>query len=165
MSVLYSASFSAKTFSASTAYDLFSLKSTAGHYNRLVALYLSQNVQAQDANDAQIAYAINSGATTQGSGGSSLTPVTSPRETTSTNVTARGMDTTQSNTGTIITLHQDAFNDRAGLIFIPTPEMSEAIFKWGGASTATCLTVTVTSTGSTKTYTTGFNGTIYWAED
>lgn len=159
MGRMYSARFLGSTVSATTAYDVFSLKTGSSTIAMLHALYLSQNVLAQDANDAQISYEIRIGATTQGSGGGTPASVASPRETTTSGVTAHSLDTTQAGTGTIVIPHSDAFNDRAGLIFIPTPRMQELLV-W---SPSTCLVVAFPNTNS-KTYTSGFNGTVVWEE-
>lgn len=156
--IIYSAQFTGVTVSA--AQDLFSLKNASGTVGKLIALYLSQSVKSQDANDAQLAYQIKIGATTQGSGGSTPSAVSSRFEATTSGMTVHANDTTQANTGTITTPHSDAFNDRAGLVFVPTPDMQD-LLTWGGA-TAMCLAVTLSA--PSQTYTSGFNGTIYWVE-
>jgi hypothetical protein len=165
MSQIYSATFVAQTVTAATLYELFSLKLATGNSARLIALYLSQNALAQDANDTQITYQIKSGYATQvTTGGTSVTPQAGSREGTSTTVTAYYLTTATSTGGTAVTRHSDAFNDRAGLVFIPTPEQGEAL-QWGQTGAADVLQVELSTTSTTKTYTTGFNGTIYWAEN
>lgn len=159
MARIFSARFSGVTLTSATAQDAFSLKASATCVGRLIGLYLSQTVKAQDANDAQIGYTVKYGATTQGSGGSTPTPG-SGRDTLATSgMTVHANDTTLANTGTIVTLHDDAFNDRAGLVFIPTPEISE-LLRWGGA--AACLVIGIDA--PSQTYTSGFKGTIIWEE-
>lgn len=159
MGRIYSANFTGATLTSATAQDAFSLKASSTTIGMLHAVYLSQFVKAQDANDAQIAYTIKTGATTQGSGGS--TPAAnSGRDTTTSGTTIHANDTTVANTGTIITPHSDSFNDRAGLVFIPTPEMRNVLV-W---SPSTCLVVTLAAAGISQTYTSGFSGTIYWEE-
>jgi hypothetical protein len=165
MSVIYQANFVAQTVTASTLYDLFSLSLAAGNTARIVALYLSQNAVAQDANDAQITYQIISGYATQTTtGGTSQTPYANPRDTTTSAVTAYSLTTAIPTGGTAKIRHSDAFNDRAGLVFIPTPEQALAL-TWGQTGAADVLTVHLSTTSTSKTYTTGFNGTIYWAEN
>jgi hypothetical protein len=164
MSQIYSACFIGQTVTTATLYEVFSLKLATGCTARLLALYLSQNAVAQDANDAQIAYSIKTGYATQvTTGGTSVTPNAGSREGTGSNVTAYYMTTATSTGGTAVIRHQDAFNDRSGLVFIPTPEMQEAL-QWGQAGAADVLQVEF-PTSNAKTYTSGFNGTIYWAED
>jgi hypothetical protein len=164
MSILYSVNFSGLTVTSGTLYELFSLKLASGNIARLIALYLSQNVQAQDANDAQVPYFIKTGYATQvTTGGSSATPASGPRETTTSAVTAYTGCTATSTGGTAVTRHADAFNDRAGLIFIPTPEQQQFL-TWGQAGAVDVLQVEI-PTANGKTYTSGFNGTIYWAEN
>lgn len=161
--ILFSARFSLQTLTASTAYDIFSLKLAAGCFAQVIRVDLSQIAVAQDANDAMIQVDIKSGQTTQGSGGTSVTPHSNPWETTSTNVTARYMDTTPASGGTIDTVGSFGFNDRGGFPNTETP-MSADLLKWGNASAAECFTVSISTSGSSKTYTSGFNGTIWWVE-
>lgn len=158
MGRIYSAQFTGVTLTSATPQDAFSLKASAATKGKLHALYLSQSVKAQDANDAQIGFQITTGATTQGSGGSTPSAIGPPGDTTTSVMTVHANDTSQANTGTIITPHSDAFNDRAGLVFIPTPEMRELLV-WG---VSTMLVVKILS--PSQTYTSGFNGTIYWEE-
>lgn len=161
--ILFSARFSLATLTASTAYDIFSLKASAGTPCQMIRLDLSQIALAQDANDAMIQVDVKTGATTQGSGGTSVTPHSTPWETTTTVVTAHYLDTTQATAGTIITVASFGFNDRAGLVYVPTPTEAD-LYKWNAAATAECLTVSISTSGSSKTYTSGFNGTIWWVE-
>lgn len=159
MGRLYTAQFTGVTLTSATQQDAFSLKATTTLVGRLHALFLSQSVKAQDANDAQIGYQITMGATTQGSGGSTPAGI-SGRDTLATSgMTIHANDTTQASAGTIVTPHSHAFNDRAGEQLILTPEMRD-IFTWGGA--ATCLVIKILS--PSQTYTSGFNGTIVWEE-
>lgn len=158
MGRIYSAQFTGVTLTSATPQDAFSLKASAATKGKLHAIFLSQSVKAQDANDAQIGYQITTGATTQGSGGSTPAAVGPAGDTTSSVMTVHANDTTQANTGTIITPHSFSFNDRAGEALILTPEMRE-IFVWG---VSTMLVVKILS--PSQTYTSGFNGTIYWEE-
>src|SRR5580704_3681482 len=112
--IVFSARFSLQTLTAATAYDIFSLKAAVGNVCQLLGIDFSQNSAAQDANDAQLAIDIKVGATTQGSGGTSVTPHSNPWETTSTVVTGHYLDTTQASGGTINTVGSRGFNDRAG---------------------------------------------------
>jgi hypothetical protein len=158
MGRIYSAQFSGVTLTSATPQDAFSLKASAAGKGKLHALFLSQSVKAQDAGDAQIAYQITTGATTQGSGGSTPTINEPAGDTTTSIMTAHANDTTQASAGTILTCHSDSFNDRAGLPLVLTPEMRE-LFVWG---VSTMLVVKILS--PSQTYTSGFNGTIYWEE-
>jgi hypothetical protein len=158
MGRIYSAQFTGVTLTSATPQDAFSLKASAAGKGKLHALFLSQSVKAQDANDAQIGYQITTGATTQGSGGSTPAAVGPAGDTTTSIMTVHANDTTQASAGTIITPHSFAFNDRAGEVFIPTPFMQELLI-WG---VSTMLVVKILS--PSQTYTSGFNGTIYWEE-
>lgn len=164
MSIIYSVNFSALTVTTGTLYELFSLKLASGNVASLVALYLSQNAAAQDAGDAMIPYFIKTGYSTQvTTGGSSVTPAAGSRVTTASAVTAFTGCTATSSGGTAVTRHADAFNDRAGLIFIPTPEQQQAL-SWGQTGAADVLQIEI-PTANGKTYTSGFNGTIFWSEN
>lgn len=156
---IFSAQFSGVTLTSAAPQDAFSLKAGTTVVGKLHALFLSQSVKAQDANDAQIAYQITMGATTQGSGGTTPAAVSGRDTLGASGMTIHANDTTQASAGTIVTPHTFSFNDRAGEALILTPDMRE-VFMWGGA--ATCLCVKILS--PSQTYTSGFHGTIYWEE-
>lgn len=159
MGCLYSTQFTGVTLTTGTPQDAFSLKAATTVVGKLHALFLSQSVKAQDANDAQIGFQIAMGATTQGSGGSTPAAVSGRNTLGTSGMTIHANDTTQASAGTIVIPHTFSFNDRAGEALVLTPEMRE-IFTWGGA--ATCLVVKILS--PSQTYTSGFNGVIYWEE-
>jgi hypothetical protein len=149
---VYSANFDQVSISA--AQDVFSIKASSTVPCKLLAIYLGQSSKATDANNAQQRWQIRRGQTSQGSGGSTITPRPVTIADTASGVTAHANDTTQANTGTITILHDDVFNIEAGLIWIATERYQ---FEW---SAATCLTVEFPAIAVTATY----NGTIYFCE-
>lgn len=140
--------------SCAAAQDVFSIKNTSSVPCYLISIYLSQSSQATDANNKQQRWRIRRGQTTQGSGGTTATPTPLLTGSTAAGGTVHVNDTTQANTGTIVTLHNDIFNIEAGLIWVATPEMQ---FTW---AVSTCLTVEFPAMAVTATY----NGTLYYAE-
>lgn len=120
MSALYSVSFSAVAVTA--AQDAFELSPGTNKSCIIHAIFLSQHSDFGDAQDELLHWMIKRGATVSGSGGSSFTPVPLRSGGAASAAAAETNNTTRANTGTISTLHDDAFNVRAGLIWIPTPE-------------------------------------------
>lgn len=108
------------------AQDFFEVTPADDKPIEIIALYLSQYSDFKDAEDELISYSIIRGFTTSGSGGSAPTPRPVNRSDAAAGFACEVNNTTKATTGTTHTLHQDAFNVRAGLIFIPTPEMSIA---------------------------------------
>lgn len=121
---IYTVVFTAVAVTASQ--DFFELTPADDKPVELVALYLSQYSDAADAQDELVSWSIIRGFTTSGSGGSAPTPRPVNRSDAAAGFTAEVNNTTKANTGTTNTLHQDSFNVRAGLIWIPTPEMQHS---------------------------------------
>ena len=140
--------------SCSAAQDLFSIKNTSGVPCKLLAVYLSQSTKATDANNNQQRWRIRRGQTTQGSGGSTPTPSPVKPGDAAAGGTIHVNDTTQANTGTIVTLHDDILNIEAGLIWMPTERYQ---YEW---AVSTCLTVEFPAIAVTATW----NGTLVYAE-
>jgi hypothetical protein len=107
--------------------DAFSLKASAGVPLKLVMVDIAQNGNSDvgDAQEEDLRWQIKIGATTQGSGGSAPTPHNGQGKTAT--ATAHVNDTTQSSAGTALTVWSSAFNIRSGMLFIPTPEVQEAL--------------------------------------
>lgn len=105
------------------AQDLFELVAAAGKPCLIHAIYVEQSSDAGDAQDEQLQWAIKSGQSTSGSGGSAPTPNPTNPTDAAAGLTAEANNTTKASAGTIITHHSGAFNVRAGLVYIPTPEM------------------------------------------
>jgi|SRR6185312_2914350 len=120
MGRLYTAVFSAVAVTA--AQDFFELNAASSKGIRLHQLFLSQHSDVGDAQDEILHWTVKRGATTSGSGGSTptATPVTDGDVAFSGTVEAN--NTTRASAGTIVTLHDDGFNVRAGLPLVWTPE-------------------------------------------
>ena len=159
MGRMYSAQFTGVNIAA--AQDLFSIKSPTSGYGILHAVFVGQTTREGDAAEENLAWYIKSGATTIGSGGSD--PAAVPimlGDAAATGVPAAN-DTVEASVGTIVTHHSDVFNNRVGLIYIPTPEM-RIHFGELVAGTATYFEVgllTVPAAALTDSH-----GTIYWEE-
>lgn len=86
-------------------------------------LYLSQASDVGDAADEMLRIKILRGHTTSGSGGSAPTPAPlNSSAGAAAGFAAEVNNTTIASAGTAVDLHAEAFNIRAGLQYIPTPE-------------------------------------------
>jgi len=109
----------------SVVQDIFSMIPGASNPCLIHAVYLSQSSDVGDALEAFLEINLTVGHTTTGSGGTQ--PTANPLNVddaawagTVTNLGAN--DTTGMTGGTAIIHHQEAFNVRVGMIYIPTPE-------------------------------------------
>lgn len=123
MGLMYSAVIEAVSVSA--IQDFFYAKAGATwpikpHY---LEIFQTGNSDVGDAQEELLRWQIKIGATTAGSGGSSVTPRNGRGNTS--NTTARANDTSQATGGTALTVWGGAFNIRSGLIWIPTPQIQE----------------------------------------
>ena len=118
MGLIYSASIAAVSVSA--IQDFFYLKAGATWPLLIHQIAIAQtgNSDVGDAQEEMLRWQIKIGATTAGSGGSSVTPRNGRGNTS--NTTARANDTSQATGGTALTVWEDAFNIRSGLLWIPT---------------------------------------------
>lgn len=158
MGRMFTAQFTGVNIAA--AQDLFSIASPTRGHAILHAVFIGQTTREGDSAEEILAWYIKSGATTVGSGGSDPANVPTQFGDVATG-DARANDTTEASAGTIVTHHSDVFNNRIGLVYIPTPEMR---FEWGelAAGTTTYLEVgllTVPSAALTDSH-----GTVYWEE-
>jgi hypothetical protein len=132
MGFLYTVEFENVTVTAAgTDQDYFSILPNAGRPCLLHAVYLSQSSETGDAAEEILRIKIIRGHTTVGSGGTSATPQKLDADAPTALATARVNDTTIASVGTPVDLHADAWNVRAGWIYIPTPEMR---IRWENAN-------------------------------
>lgn len=117
---MYSVSFTGVAVTAQQ--DFFELVAPGTISCELHSIYLAQSSDAGDAQDEQLQVAIKSGQTTSGSGGSAPTPIPIDFGDAASGATSEVNNTTKASAGTIVTLHSDAFNVRAGWAYRPTPE-------------------------------------------
>jgi hypothetical protein len=120
MSRMYAVTFAAVAVTA--AQDLFEITAGTNQGFELHSIYVSQHSDVGDAQDELLQVAIKSGQTTSGSGGSAPTPVPLDFGDAASAAAAEVNNTTKASAGTIVTLHSDAFNVRAGWQYRPTPE-------------------------------------------
>lgn len=121
MGRMYTATFA--NVSVTAQQDLISILCTAATPVKLHAFFLAQSSDAGDAQDEMLRVRIQRGMTTVGSGGGTMTPCDIQNSGTAAVSTARINDTTPASAGTITIVHEDAFNVRAGWVWMPTPEM------------------------------------------
>lgn len=120
------------------------------------ALYLSQTSDFGDAQDETVRWSIIRGYATSGSGGSAPTPRPLNATDAAAGFTAEVNNTTVASAGTAIILHEDAFNVRAGCIWIPTPEMRPV--------TSQGATIIVVRLNNAPVDSLTMNGTLYCEE-
>lgn len=120
MGRMYSAVFSAVSLAA--AQDLFEIVAPADSVVVIHSIHLSQTSDTGDASEELLLVKLNSGATTSGSGGSSYTPVPLNFGDAAFGGTCEINNTTQAADGTIVTHLATAWNVRAPLDIVFTPE-------------------------------------------
>ena len=145
----YAVTFNAVALTA--AADLFEITPADDKPCEVVSIYIGQTTEAGDAADEMLGVQIIRGFTTSGSGGSAATPTPLRPADTAAGFTAEVNNTTLANTGTTTTLHSDAFNVRAGWVYIP-PLDARPVVNQGN----TTLVVRITAPADSVT----FNGTL-----
>ncbi len=145
----YAVTFNAVALTA--AADLFEITPADDKPCEVVSIYIGQTTEAGDAADEMLGVQIIRGFTTSGSGGSAATPTPLRPADTAAGFTAEVNNTTLANTGTTTTLHSDAFNVRAGWVYIP-PLDARPVVNQGN----TTLVVRTTAPADSVT----FNGTM-----
>lgn len=109
---------------ASGDQDLFALTPADDKPISLLGIYLAQISDVGDAAEEMLRIEIVRGHATVGSGGSAPTPIPMDPNDAAAACTARVNDTTLTSAGTAVVLHADAFNIRAGWVYIPTPDFA-----------------------------------------
>lgn len=111
---VYTVSFA--NVSVSAAQDLFEISPADDKPVELAGLFLAQNGVGDvgDAAEELVRISIIRGHTTSGSGGSAATPRPVKRTDPAAGFAAEVNNTTVASVGTTVTLHEDAFNVRAG---------------------------------------------------
>lgn len=103
--------------------DLFEVTPADDKAVLIHAVYLSQSSDVGDAQEELLRVTIKRGHTTGGSSGSTFTPVPlSSSAGAAFGGIAKTNNTTVATSGTAVLLHAEAFNVRAGMAYIPTPE-------------------------------------------
>jgi hypothetical protein len=117
---IYSVIFDAVAVTA--AQDLFEISPADDKPVEIVGLFIAQVTDVGDAADEILKYSIIRGFTSSGSSGSTPTPAPLSSIDTAAGFAVECNNTTVANTGTSVTLHNDAFNVRAGLQLWFPPE-------------------------------------------
>lgn len=118
---MYVATFTAVAVSA--AQDLFEIVAGSGKPVVIHAIYLAQTTDEGDAQSEMLGLELLRGYTTSGSGGSAPTPrALNGSNSVAAAATVEVNNTTQANTGTVHSLHSDAWNVQAGWQYVPPPE-------------------------------------------
>ena len=121
MGRMYAVTFS--NVAVSAIQDLFEIAPATNKPILIHSIYLSQSTDVGDAEEEMLRINIIRGHTASGSGGSTPTPAPLPSATgAAAGITAKANNTTVASAGTVVTLHAEAFNIRAGWQYIPTPE-------------------------------------------
>lgn len=110
---VYTVSFAAVAVTA--AQDFFEISPTDDKPLEICGLFLGQYSDSGDAADELLPWSIVRGHTTSGSGGAAATPRPVRRSTGTVGFAAETNNTTIASAGTGVTIHNDAFNIRAGV--------------------------------------------------
>lgn len=121
MGMMYSASFSA--VAVTLAQDFFEVVAPADAVVRIHQVNLMQYTEFGDAQEEDLAILFKRGQTTSGSGGTAVTPAPLDFGYAAAGSTVEANNTTKASTGTISTLHSDAWNIRGPYLWLPTPEL------------------------------------------
>lgn len=108
---------------AGTDQEMFSILPSTQDPVLIHSIYVDVSSEIGDAEEEFLRWKIVRGHLTVGSGGASVTAIPLHPQEGAAGASCRVNDTTLASTGTPVDLHSGAFNVRAGLIWIPTPEM------------------------------------------
>lgn len=122
MARVYTISF--ENVSVSAIQDLFEIAPADDHPVVILAVYLDQISDVGDVAEEMLRYKIIRGHATSGSGGSAATARPLDPGDAAAGFAAEVNNTTIASAGTAVDLHAGAFNIRAGLALIFTPEMT-----------------------------------------
>ena len=124
MGTLYVATLPSTPTAITAQVDFFEFNAGSASGLLLHAVFIGQTTELGDAMEEQWIWSVKRGATTSGSGGNaSAAPVAMHALGAAANSAFESMNTTKATSGTIVSLHRDVFNVRAGLQMIWTPEM------------------------------------------
>jgi len=122
MGRVYSVNF--ENVAVSAAQDFFEISPADDKPVRFLGLFLSQSTELGDAAEEMLRVQVLRGHSTSGSGGSAQTPVPIDPHSPAAGCAAEVNNTTIASAGTAVILHSEAFNVRAGMALIWTPEMA-----------------------------------------
>lgn len=151
---VYSVIFGGVTVSAQQ--DFFEVTPADDRPVEIIGLFLSQTSELSDAAEEQLRYSVIRGHTTSGSGGTAPTPQPLDNRDAAAGFTSEVNNTTVASAGTGVTLHEDAFNIRAGLALWLPPEAA-----WRADQGNTTIVVRLLTTPADPIT---MNGTLYVRE-
>lgn len=120
MARVYAVTFSGVTGTA--AQDLFEITPADDVPIEIVSCHLAQTSDVGDSAEEMLRIKIIRGHTTSGSGGASVTPIILAPTGSAASFSAERNNTTIASAGSPVDLHADAFNIRAGWIYMPPPD-------------------------------------------
>lgn len=106
----------------SATQDLFALKTSANVPILIHECVIGQRTDVGNAAEELLRVKVIRGHTTLGSGGSTPTPTPRDSGDSAAVTTAHANDTTPASAGTAVTWRAETWNDRAGWLWVPTPE-------------------------------------------
>lgn len=121
MGMLYSVPFAGVAVTAQQ--DLFELTAPADCIVMIHQVILTQSTEVGDTQEEGLSILLKRGATTTGSGGSTVTPGPTEFGFAAAGSTAKVNNTTKATAGTIVTLHAENWNVRSEKLILPTPEL------------------------------------------
>jgi hypothetical protein len=121
MGMLYTASFSSVAVTAQQ--DFFEYTAPSDAIVVLHWIELTQSTEVGDAQEEGLAILFKRGATTTGSGGSTVTPAPTEFGFAAAGGVAKANNTTKATAGTIVTLYSSNWNVRTPFLWLPTPEL------------------------------------------
>lgn len=151
--MMFSAAFDG--VAGTVAQDLISILCPAGKTIKVHAAFIAQYSDFGSVEIEKLRIRFRRGQTSQGSGGSVITPVNLDPSGAASSCTVHANDTTIANTGTIKLLHSDAFEVHSDYQIVLTPEM-----RWGVAA-STCFTMELEGAPADSIT---FDGVVYFEE-
>lgn len=121
LGMMYTAQFNGVAVSAQQ--DLFELTAPSDAVVVVHQVVLTQSSDVGDAQEEGLSILMKRGATTSGSGGSAVTPAALQHGFPAAGTAVERSNTTKASSGTIVTLHAEAWNIRAPLVWLPPPEL------------------------------------------
>lgn len=152
MGLEYSAAFST---AVTAQQDLFEIAASSSVAVIIHQIIVSQSTDMGDVQEEGLRLIVKRGATTTGSGGSTVTPVPLLSKYPAASSTVKANNTTKATSGTIVTAHTEAWIIRSAFVLIPTPELRISL----GPSQRLTLELATTPNDSITV-----DGTLYFEE-
>lgn len=154
MGRMYSAVF--ESVAVTAVQDLFEVVSPADAVTIIHSITITQETEFADAAAEMLTIVHQEGATTSGSGGSSVTPNPLEKGSPAYGGTVEANNTTEAADGTIDNIHRESFNIQIGYYYKPTPEERPVI---SPSARFTCTLISTTPADSIT-----MSGTIIFEE-